>query len=97
MKLNSDNTAETVWEDDNGSEWQVRISFDYHAFEKQEPDCPEQPAHIEITNIERKEQVNLDVYDWVAWNDESDSELLNWECDIMEAINQQVDDRGNEP
>lgn len=92
MKLTDDNKAFTTHEDENGSESDIRISFDYHKYEKQRHDCPEQPAHVEITGIERMEPLAPYIMGWNEFHGETAQELLNWECDIHEAINQQGED-----
>ncbi len=96
MKLNDNRTAETAWEDDNGAEWKIRITFHFHKGEKQTHDCPGEPEHVEITGVDRMEPLAPYIMGWNEFNGETEQELIDWECDILEAINQQVDDRGNE-
>ena len=90
MKLTDDNTALTHHADENCSESDIRISFDYHKYEKQRHDCPEQPAHVEITGID------MDVGGWTLWGGATEEQLTDWEIDIMEAIQKQAADNANE-
>ena len=96
MKLTDDNTALTHHADENGSESDIRISFDYHKYEKQRHDCPEQLAYVEITGIERMEPLAPYIMGWNEFHGETQEELINWECDIHEAINKQAADNANE-
>lgn len=101
--LLKDDYALTTHEDENGAEWDIRISFDYQPFEAAEygkdgnceyPGCE---SSVSITGTERLEPADIDVFEWMEWNNESDSQCKDWEAEIYEAINQEfIDNRGEE-
>ena len=94
MKLKDDH-AITHWEDDDGSEYEIRLSFILNPEEKQTHWEPGNPAYVEVEFVERKELVGLDVYGWVEF-EVTDEIFAGYSVEIMEAINQQFIDRMGE-
>jgi len=97
MKLLGDGIARTYWTDEHDAEWYIRILFSYQPAERPDyedghmtyPGCD---AGIVDMQVER-----LDLTGWELFDEVTQKEMDDWSVEIMEAINQQVDDRGNEP
>ena len=90
MKLQN-GYALTTHEDEDGAEWQVRLSYDYQPFEGPDyedgqmvyPGC--ESGVTEVT-VERNEPI-YDVDNWVEFDEATDIELAGWAEEIHELIN----------
>jgi len=90
MKLEN-GYALTHHEDEDGAEWDIRISYDYQPFEGPDyedghmvyPGCE---AGIVDIQVERNEPI-YDVANWVEYEEYTDKESDDWACEIHELIN----------
>ena len=95
MKLNTDSTAETHWEDAQEVEWDIRIHFEFSPAEPQtyqDPGCDE---YVEITGIDRNE-IGHDDFNWAEWQGATGEQIADWRTEIMEAIVAQAKDAYDE-
>ena len=68
----------TTWEDDNGSEWPIRVSFYYTPAERETLEYPGCSEALDIDRVERLEEVSLDEFQWRDFDGESASEAAHW-------------------
>ena len=68
----------TTWEDDNGSEWPIRVTFYYTPAERQTLEDPGCPESIEIEQVERFEEIRLDEFEWRDFDGESAIDNSRW-------------------
>ena len=80
----------THWEDENGNEYDIKISYTIFPEEPMQPN-PDHPhfgpgcdAEVDVDVIYRSEPYG-DGFHWVEFDDESDAEYENWKTEIMEA------------
>ena len=98
MKLNTDSTADTTYEDLQEIEWNVRILFDFDEGEPETRDHPGCPEHVEIIGTLREEFGRTPdgiVRGWALW-EATDDQLDDWSTEIMEAIVAQAKDAYDE-
>ena len=105
MKLQDNSTALTHWEDDNGAEWDIKILFSYQPAERPDyedghmvyPGCEAGVVDIQVERREYTLESMGTQTEWVLFDEATEAEEAEWSAEIMTVINQQGDDRGNEP
>jgi len=68
----------TTWEDDNGSEWPIRVTFYYTPAERQTLEHPGCSEDLEIEQVERLEEIRLDEFEWRDFDSESAADGARW-------------------
>ena len=82
------NIMNTTYEDDeNCTEWDIRVSFDVFPGQTQTLEDPGLAPEIEVTLIERYENtIDQDTWAWVPFVSESDEQLDKWEQECWESM-----------
>ena len=68
----------TTWEDDNGSEWPIRVTFHYTPAERATLEYPGCSEDLDIEQVERLEEIRLDEFEWRNFDGESALDNSRW-------------------